>query len=142
MRKLAERLVAHETRKGKSLETKTPANFIAIEKLRPQLTTLMGNAGFGALLMRARALACTEVSWLRELQIKADGSLDGFDGIKARVKAKELFTGKVVLLTQLLGLLHAFIGEILTLRLVIEVWPGLSLDDMDFGGGDNNEKQK
>jgi hypothetical protein len=40
----------------------------------------------------------------------------------------------------LLGLLVAFIGEDLTLRLVREVWPKLSLNNLDFGKGYKNEK--
>ena len=43
---------------------------------------------------------------------------------------------------QLLGLLVTFIGEELTLRLVREVWPKLSPNNLDFGKGDNNEKPK
>jgi len=46
------------------------------------------------------------------------------------------FEGRVVLLAQLLGLLVAFIGEDLTLRLVREVWPKLSINDVNFGKGD------
>ena len=48
----------------------------------------------------------------------------------------------MVLVAQLLGLLVAFIGETLTLRLVREVWPKLPLNDLDFGRGDKNEKAK
>jgi predicted transglutaminase-like cysteine proteinase len=46
---------------------------------------------------------------------------------------------RALLLAQLLGLLVAFIGEDLTLRLVREVWPKLSLNDLDLGTGDKNE---
>jgi hypothetical protein len=48
----------------------------------------------------------------------------------------------VVLLAQLLGLLNAFIGEVLTLRLLRDVWPKIPLDNLEFGNGDKNEKQK
>jgi hypothetical protein len=37
------------------------------------------------------------------------------------------------MLAQLLGLLVAFVGESLTVRLVREVWPKVRLDDLDFG---------
>jgi hypothetical protein len=36
----------------------------------------------------------------------------------------------------------AFIGEILTLRLVREVWPKVPLNDLDFGNRGKNEKAK
>ena len=136
MRDFAERLIAYETRGNKSSGTKTPAAFLVGEKLRPHLATLMGNAGFRALLSRALALANAEVPWLRAVHVKADGSLEGLDELEAQVDPDEISEGSVVLLAQLLGLLVAFIGENLTLRLVREVWPKLSLNDLDFGKGD------
>jgi hypothetical protein len=47
-----------------------------------------------------------------------------------------LSEGRVVLLAQLLGLLVAFIGESLTLRLVLEVWPKVPLEDLELSNGD------
>jgi hypothetical protein len=48
----------------------------------------------------------------------------------------------VVLVAQLLRLLVAFIGETLTLRLVRESWPKLSVNDSDLGERDKNEEIK
>jgi hypothetical protein len=135
MRNFAKRLVADEARGNKPPATKTPADFSACEKLRPKLATLMGNAGFRALLSRALALAKAEVPWLRAVQVKADGTLEGVDEQHAQLDPDELFEGRVVLLAQLLGLLVAFIGENLTLRLVREAWPKAPLDGLDFGDG-------
>ena len=123
MRNFAKRLIADEARGNKPSATKAPADFRACEKLRPHLATLMGNAGFRALLSRALALAQAEVPWLRAVHVKADGSLEGVEELHAQLDPDELFEGRVVLLAQLLGLLVAFIGENLTLRLVREVWP-------------------
>ena len=142
MRDFAERLIAYETRGNKFSETKTPAIFLIDEKLRPHLATLMGKVGFRALLSRALVLTNAEVPWLRALHVNADGSLEGLDELDAQVDPKEIFEGRVVLLAQLLGLLVAFIGENLTLRLVREVWPKLSFNDVDFGKGYKNEKEK
>jgi hypothetical protein len=136
MRDFAERLIAYESRENKSSETKTPAACLVSEKLRPHLATLMGNVGFCALLSRSLALAHPEAAWMRAVQVKADGSLAGLDEIDAQVHPDEIFVGCVVLLAQLLGLLVAFIGENLTLRMVREVWPKLSFDDLDFDKGD------
>jgi hypothetical protein len=142
MRDFAARLIAYETTKNRSSETKPSAAFLVDEKLRPHLATLMGNVGFRALLSRALMLTNAEVPWLRSVHVKADGSLEGLDELDAQVDPKEIFEGRVVLLAQLLGLLVAFIGEDLTLRLVREVWPKLSLNDLNFGKGDNDEKPK
>jgi hypothetical protein len=132
MRDFAERLIALETRGNSPSETRTPAAFHVCEKLRPHLATLMGNGGFRALLARALALANTEVSWLRAVHVKADGALEELEELHAQVAPAEFFEGKVVLLAQLLGLLVAFIGENLTLRLVREIWPKVSINDLDF----------
>ncbi len=142
MRDFAERLIAYETRGNKSSETKPAAIFLVCEKLRPNLANLMGNAGFRALLSRSLALANAEVPWLRAVHVKSDGSLEGLNELEAQVAPDEFFEGKVVLLAQMLGLLEAFIGENLTLRLVSEVWPKLSFDDLVLGNGDKNEKSK
>jgi hypothetical protein len=142
MRDFAERLVAYEARENISSETKTPAAFLVDEKLRPHLAALVGNIGFRALLSRALALANAEVPWLRAVHVKADGSFEGLDELSAQVDPDQSFEGRSVLLAQLLGLLVAFIGENLTLRLVREVWPKLSLTDLDLGTGDKNEKAK
>ena len=136
MRDFAERLIAYETRRNRSSATKTPVACLVIEKLRPQLATLMGNIGFRALLSRTLALANPECPWLRAVQVKAEGSLEGLDELGTQVDPDDVFEGCAVLLAQMLGLLVAFIGEDLTLRLVREVWPKLSLNNLDVGKGD------
>jgi len=138
MRYFAKHLIACETAENKSSRTKIQASFLVTEKLRPHLSTLMGNAGFRALLLRALVLANAEFPWLHTLQIKADGSLDGLDKIEAQVGPEELVNGGVVLLAQLLGLLVAFIGENLTLHLMRGVWSKLTLNNLDFSKGDEN----
>jgi hypothetical protein len=142
MRSIAERLIAFETRENKFSGIKTPAAFLVCEKLRPQLAILAGSGGFHALLSRAFALANPEVPWLRTVHINADGSLEGLEELHAQLDRDELFEGGVVLVAQLLGLLVAFIGENLTLRLLREVWPRVPLDDLVFGNGDQYEKTK
>jgi len=142
MREFAERLIVYEATGSKSSEPNAPAAFLIGEKLRPQLAALMGSTGFAALLSRALVLAIPEVPWLSASHIKADGSFEGLDEPGAQVAPAEIFEGKVVLTAQLLGLLVAFIGEGLTVRLVREVWPKLPLDSLDFGKGEKNEKPK
>ena len=128
-RELAERLVASETRGKKSPELKTPAAFYVFEKLRPYLATLMGSTGFHALLSRALAVANADDARLRTVHVKADGSLGGFE---VPADPEEMAEASVVLVSQLLGLLVAFIGENLTERMVRELWPKLPLSEVHF----------
>ena len=131
MRRLAKRLIGSETRRYKSSEAKKPTAFHVSEKLRPHLATLVGNEGFRALLSRALALAKAEVAWLRAVNVRVDGTLEGVEAIPAQLDPTEFLEGRTVLLAQLLGLLMAFIGEGLTLRLVREVWPRVPFSDLD-----------
>jgi hypothetical protein len=135
LRDFARLLVAHEMLADQPSGTTIPAPCYACEKLRLPLALLIGNAGFSALLSRSRALASVEFPWLSSLQVKADGSFEGLEEIAAQVSTDELFEGCVVLLAQLLGLLAAFIGEDLMLRLLREVWPNLSHKNFNVNEG-------
>lgn len=141
-RDLAERLIAYETRGNRSSGTKTAAGFPVCEKLRPHMVTLMGDTGFRALLSRALARAEADVPSLRAVKVEADGSLAGLDKLELQAAPEQLAEGRVVLVSQLLGLLVAFIGETLTLHLVREIWPKLSVNDLDLGEGDKNGKKE
>ena len=131
----AKRLVDYETRGLLSSKTLSPVAFEVSDKLRPQLATLMGIGGFRALLARALLLAGEEVPWLLEVKVKSDATLEGLEELHARLKPNDFLKGQVYLLAQLLGLLVAFIGEILTLRLIHEAWPKFPLHDLDFSTG-------
>jgi len=79
-------------------------------------------------------------AWLRAVHVKSDGSMEGVDEIHAQLDPDEFMEGRRVLVAQLLGLLVAFIGENLTLRLVREIWPEISLNNLNFITGDKSEK--
>jgi len=142
MRSIARQLLASESPGITSAEADSPARFRATDKLRPHLSMLMGGAGFQALLARALALAAVEAPWLAAVLVVADGELEGLAVAQARLDAAEFSEGEAALLAQLLGLLVAFIGQALTLRLIIQIWPQLSFDDADFGETAKNEKAK
>ena len=132
MHDFVRRLIAHETRGNSSSTPNSSAVFSVLAKLRPKLTNLMGSAGFSALLSRALGLASKKARWLEKVQVGSDGSLQGLDELAKQIDPDEFAEGQVVLLAQLFGLLVAFIGEKLTLNLVLEVWPKLSLNNLDF----------
>jgi hypothetical protein len=129
IRNLAKRLINDETTGNDYAGMKIPEAVYAGERLRPHLTALMGNGGFRALLSRALALANAEIPWLRAVHVKADGSLEGLEELRAQLSPAELLEGRVALLAQLIGLLEAFIGEDLTSRLVRDIWPNVRPSD-------------
>jgi hypothetical protein len=133
--KFAERLIACEATGKTAPKATASAAFPIPEKLRQHLAMLTGKGGFRALLSRALVLASQEVSWLRALRVEEEGALGGLEDLPSPPAPGELFEARVVLLAHLLGLLVAFIGENLTLRLMREVWPEGSLDDLHLAAG-------
>jgi len=129
MRDLAARLIAYEAKANPPSVPNPPAVFHVFEKLRPQLAVLMGKGGFHAVLSRALAVAGPEVRWLRVVKVNADGVLEGWEQSEGEEGAEGTTEAGALLVAHLLGLLVAFIGDNLTLRLVREVWPKVSLDD-------------
>ena len=89
------------------------------------LSKLTGPAGALSLLTRALVLARHETPCLSTVQVKPDGWLQGFPDSAVENEQEEWRSAGIVLVAQLLGLLHAFIGEQLTLQMVDEAWPCL-----------------
>jgi len=140
MRNFANRLITLEAKRNGSTAPKNASAFPVPEKLRPTLSMLVGNAGFRTLLARALTLATAEIPWLRGVKVNADGALEGWEEPYVQLGPDKFLEGRVVLLAQLLGLLVAFIGESLTVRLVREVWPKLTISDLNLEKGEENEE--
>jgi hypothetical protein len=136
---VAGRLLAYETRENLTQAIRMPAVFLVCEKLRAPLATLMGRAGFRALLARALTLAGLEASWPGMVQVKEDGTLAGLDKLEGQIARKEFAEASVVLIARLVGLLVAFIGEELTFRLLREIWPEVRFNDDILITRENNE---
>ena len=95
-----------------------------IGRLQISLAQFAGDAGFASLLRRAVVLASADVPSLHSVKIGADGRLDGVEQLAADTGTGALGGEAAVAITaHLLGLLVAFIGGPLTLRLLREAWP-------------------
>ena len=125
-RYLAQRIITYESGASKNSGTTESTAFRVCAKLRQPLITLAGVAGFRSLLSRALTLARAEAPSLSAVQVAADGTLQGLDELRPRVDADQAREAGVILIAQLVGLLLFFMGEGLTLKLVIsEVLPQL-----------------
>jgi len=131
LRVAAERLLKLEARVREHGVATLPAATRVTERLRRFLSTLLGAAGFRALLSRAVTLAKHEVPELSGVVVDADGSLSGM-GVDPSRDKDELADGEVVIVAHILGLLVTFVGVALMLRLVSDAWPKASLSDIDF----------
>ena len=120
---LARRLIALEALcEADSMAGRSEAVRVC-EKLRVPLAKFFGIDGYRSLMARALAMAKAEIPSLDPVQVQLDGSLDGIDPKDAKAA--------VVVLVHLLGLLVTFVGERLTLRLVLDGWPDASLGEAD-----------
>ncbi|CAN5353304.1 hypothetical protein BH18ACI2_BH18ACI2_26230 [soil metagenome] len=128
---LARRLLAIEAERDNSSSARVDVAMRVIEELRLRLVRLAGVDGFRSLLSRALTLAKAEVPSLNMVQVRADGSLEGFDGIEVSREAGATVQAETILVASLLELLVTFIGAPLTLRLVHDRWPDTSIDEAD-----------
>jgi hypothetical protein len=129
---LARRLLAFEAAHDNSSEARVEVAVQVIEELRMRLIRLVGVDGFRSLLARAVTLAKAEVPSLNKLHVRAEGSLEGFDGIEQSHEAGAAGQAGMVLVAHLLELLVTFIGAPLTLRLVRDKWPDASMEGVDL----------
>jgi hypothetical protein len=134
-RATARQLLAHEAGADKPSDANIPAAIRVCEKLRRPLSTLAGATGFHALLGRALTLAKAQDPHLGAVRVQPDGSLDGL----SELRNSEDGPAGVALIAQLLGLLDAFIGPDLALRLVADVWPDLPAFEAEADGESGND---
>jgi hypothetical protein len=118
VRDIAQHLVAYEAMGRRKTDLPRPAALQVCEKLRPPLSTLTGAAGFHSLLVRALTLARREAPVLELVKVRDDGSLEG-------LTAGTTEPGGTLLIAQLISLLMTFIGDALTMRLLMDIWPNL-----------------
>jgi hypothetical protein len=98
------------------------------QKIGISLIRFAGADGWASLLRRSLALAREDVPSLGQITLKPDGSMDGLEALAAQDAQSGVEAGAAII-AHLLGLLVTFIGEPLTLRLLRESWPGVSLDE-------------
>ena len=130
VRNLARRLIAYEAARD-SDERTAAAVLRTCDKLRAPLAKLAGVAGFRSLMARALAIAKAEQRALDSVQVRSDGSLEGFDLIPP---TQDVEAG-VQLISHLIALLTTFIGATLTERLVRDAWPDVNVTEVDSESG-------
>ena len=137
-RALARRLIAIEAARDESSGAATVWAVQVCDRFRVPLARLVGVAGFRSLLSRAVALAKAEVASLSPVQVRQDGSWEGFSGAGLSPTpgpGVDGGDGGAAIVAHLLGLLVTFIGEPLTRQLVCDVWPDAATDEMDGRAG-------
>jgi hypothetical protein len=136
-RELAARLIAFESNAGESSEPMGSAALFVYMKLRQCISTFAGAAAFESLAFRALMQAQSEAPRLWAVQVTEDGSLEGLADLKSQIDDDMNLAGDegTILIARLLGLLHIFLGESLTLSLLRDAWPGAAFDDRSSENG-------
>ena len=124
---LARSLLAYEAVAGQSSEPTASVAVRVCEKLRGPLCLLAGVAGYRSILVRALALARAEAPSLGALQVTVDGSFQGFGEVASQTDKDHTSEAGVFLTAQLLGLFISLLGAALTLQLVQDVFPNLTV---------------
>lgn len=114
------------------------------ERLRVPITKLTGPVGFSSLLSRAVAIARRQAPSLLGLRVDAGGLLVSQNEIHtyAPLPVRDARGGSELLIGELIGLLITFIGEPLTLSLVREAWPDVSIETLTLIAEASIEKGK
>ena len=127
MRALAQRLLTLEGRHQNTSDDPVDEAVRVFERLRVAFTRFAGSDGLTSLVRRALALARADHPSLRQVSVRADGSLEGLEQVSS--------DAPLAIIAQFLGLLVTFVGEPLTLQFVRNAWPDASLiDDMEIQG--------
>ncbi len=128
VRHLAERLVGYEIAAGEAHSVGS-SGFRVCEKLRQPLSSLMGKAGFQALLSRALALTKSEFPELGHLKVNTDGHLEGMAEIRISLTVQKAIEAETTLVGYMVELLCTFLGGFLTISLLQNVWPDASFNE-------------
>jgi hypothetical protein len=99
-------------------------------ELAAPLSTLAGKSGFEALLSRALSMTTAEFPRLRLATVDAARGVNVSE-IQPQLSAREFTQGEIALLANLLQLLCLFLGEMLVLRILRDIWPDASLNESD-----------
>jgi hypothetical protein len=138
MRNLAQQLLAREAAAHNPADVNVPAMLRVLEALRRLLSTLTGASGFRAVMGRALVLAKAQDPDLSAVHLKPDGSLEDL----SKIRNHEDPAAGIELIAQLLGLLATLIGESLTLRIVLDTWPDLTVVDAEPSGESEDDPTK
>ena len=120
---LVRRIVEHEAGENNNQVGLIASSERVCNKLGSHLSRIIGREGFQTLLNRAINLTARRFPSIIALKAKKNGSLGGL------LDASQLDLDVVTaLVEQIFDLLVTFIGEDLTLRIIIAVWPELEFD--------------
>jgi len=124
---LARSMLAYEAA-GSSLGSTQSLAVQVCEKLRGPLSAVAGVAGYRSLLARALALAREEAPGLSVFTVASDGTLQSSGGLTSQIGHPcHPSEDDIILTSQFIGLFLSLLGPAVTLQLVQQVFPNLTV---------------
>ena len=123
---IARSLLAYEAAGGTSEPTQSLAVRVC-EKLRGPLCALAGVVWYRSLIGRALTLARSQTTSLDDLQIAEDGSLQSLGKSALQSDRQYASEADVLLTSHSIGLILSLLGTAVTLQLVQDVFPNLTI---------------
>jgi hypothetical protein len=128
LRELAHHLISAASR----TDAEAPGIISVVKGMDTVLTRLARRTGSRSLIARAVSLAKASEPSLKAISPSAEGVLESLEEVLSKAGPEDRFRDEALVVAHLLGLLHTFIGERLTLQLITEVWPDLKTQNDDI----------
>jgi hypothetical protein len=129
MRDCAQQLLAYEAAVPAASSHGLPLLARTLDSLQRPFVVMAGLNSWSMILARALSLAKQQAPQLSGVSVSSEGGLEGYQHRRDEDGA----TG-VILISQMLDLLSAFIGEGATLSILARVWPGVTISDTESSG--------
>lgn len=105
------------------------------------LSRIAGQMGSRSLIARAVTVAHAGSPWRGSERITPEGVMEHLEKRLSAISSEERIAGEVAVVSSLLGLLHTFIGEQLTLQLIQDAWPHLDPEQLVVRKGPHHEQK-
>ena len=126
----AQRMLVHEARGDESPKALAAAAERVCQRLGQHAGKAIGVDAFDALFARALSLARPGFPFLGAVSVKPHARFKGLAESVQEQTASQAADAIVAVVATFLALLTAFVGEELSLALLVEAWAESSLDDM------------
>ena len=127
-RELAHRMITAASK----LDFEPPGIIRVVKGMDTVLTRLAGRTGSRSLIARAISLAQASEPSLKGISTSAERVLESLEKVLSEAGPEDRFRDEALVVSHLIGLLHTFIGERLTIQLIKEVWPDLDTQHEDI----------
>lgn len=128
--RLASRIVEDEAQRIPASAHDVDIILGVCDKMHPPLSRMAGTISYQALLSRALVLALPDAPTLAALRFEGDGRLvfDPKNPPAVALDPDAVRHDAIVLVTAFLNLLMTLVGDVVTVRIIRQVWPEVTIE--------------